>query len=144
MKERVIKNNTWERFEDTKGITKTRNSKKNRKYNSKKKTNKRTISDLQNNNTLKTKDRATQTPLNTGGHLGCFGWEISSCSISSTRPVTLVTNSCPSRFAARNSFVSYHTLRNPQLLLKHLRETNQTYTHHSTRNQVINLLSYFF
>jgi hypothetical protein len=45
---------------------------------------------------MKAKDRATRTPLKTGGHLGCFGWASSSCSISSTRRVTLVTNSCPS------------------------------------------------
>ena len=81
---------------------------------------------------MKTKDRATQTPLKTGGHLGCFGWERNSCSISSTRRVTLATNSCPSRVAARHSFVSYHTFLNPQLPLKHLIETNDTYTYHYT------------
>ena len=80
---------------------------------------------------MKTKDQPTRTPLKNGGHLGCFGWASSSCSISNTRRVTLVTNSCPSR-ATQHSFVSYHTFRNPQLLLKHLIETNQTYTYHST------------
>ena len=49
-----------------------------------------------------------------------------------TRSVTLVTNSCPSRVVTRHSFVSYPTFLNPQLLLKHLIETNQTYTYHST------------
>ena len=37
MKERVIKDNTYDKLEDTKGITKTRKSKKNRKYNDKQK-----------------------------------------------------------------------------------------------------------
>ena len=81
---------------------------------------------------METKDRATRTPLKTGGHIGCFGWACSSCSISSTRRATLVTNSCPSRVATKHSFVSYHTFLTPQLLLKHSIETNETYTYHYT------------
>jgi hypothetical protein len=42
--------------------------------------------------TYKTKDRATRTPLKTGGELGCSGRVRSSCSTSDTRRVNLVTN----------------------------------------------------
>ena len=52
---------------------------------------KRPNNDLQNN-TNKTKDRVTRTPLKPGGELGCSGRESSSCSISGTHCVTLVTN----------------------------------------------------
>ena len=51
-----------------------------------------TNNDVQNV-TKKTKDRATRTPLKTGGELGCSGRVISFCSTSDTRPVNLVTNS---------------------------------------------------
>jgi len=37
-------------------------------------------------------DRATRTPLNTGGELRCFGRVHSSCSTCVTCLVTLVTN----------------------------------------------------
>jgi hypothetical protein len=42
--------------------------------------------------TNKTKNRATRTPLKTGGELGCSGRVSSSCSASGTRRVNLVTN----------------------------------------------------
>ena len=42
--------------------------------------------------TYKTKDRATRTPLKTGGELMCSGRVSSSCSTSDTRRVNLVTN----------------------------------------------------
>jgi hypothetical protein len=41
--------------------------------------------------THKTKDRATRTPLKTGGELRCSGRVSSSCSISGTRRVNLIT-----------------------------------------------------
>ena len=49
------------------------------------------INDLQNT-TQKNKDRATRTPLTTGGELRCSGRVGCSCSTSDTRRVTLVTN----------------------------------------------------
>ena len=45
---------------------------KNRQYNGQKKKDKKTNSGLQNT-TQKTKDRATLTPLKTGGELRCSG-----------------------------------------------------------------------
>ena len=81
-----------EEFEDTKEVIKIRKSKKDRQHNNKKKKkNKRTNNDLQNT-TQKTKDRTTRTPLKPGGELRCSGRVSSSCSISGTRRVTLVTN----------------------------------------------------
>ena len=50
-----------EKFEYTKGVIKSRKSKKNRQYNDQRK---RTNNDLQNT-THKTKNRATRTPLKT-------------------------------------------------------------------------------
>jgi len=47
-----------EEFEDTKGVIRSRNSKKNRQHNGHKKKDKRTNNDLQNI-TYKTKDRVT-------------------------------------------------------------------------------------
>ena len=47
--------------------------------------------------THKTKDRVTRTTLKTGGELRCFGRVSSSCSISGTRRVNLVTNPVISR-----------------------------------------------
>ena len=91
-------------FEDTKDLT--RKSKKDKQYKGQMKRDKRTNNDLQNN-TLKTKDRATRTPLKTGGDLRCFGWGSSYCSTSGTRVVTLVTNSCPSRSTARHVALIY-------------------------------------
>ena len=44
------------------------------------------------NTTQKTKDRATRTPLKTGGKLRCSERVDSSCSTSGTRGVTLVTS----------------------------------------------------
>jgi len=54
-----------EEFEDTKGVIRSRKSKKNRQYNGQKKKDKRTNNDLQNT-TQKTKDRVTQNPLKQG------------------------------------------------------------------------------
>jgi hypothetical protein len=56
----------------------------------KRKTDKRTNNDLQNT-TQKTKNRATRTPLKTGGELLCSGRVSSFRSTSDTRRVTLVT-----------------------------------------------------
>jgi hypothetical protein len=42
--------------------------------------------------TYKTKDRATRTPLKTGGDLRCSGKVSSSCSTSDNRRINLVTN----------------------------------------------------
>ena len=47
--------------------------------------------------THKTKDRVTRTPLQTGGELMCCGRVSSSCSISGTSRVNLVTNPVISR-----------------------------------------------
>ena len=44
------------------------------------------------NHTYKTKDRVTQTPRKTGSELRCSGRVGSSCSISGTCRVNLVTN----------------------------------------------------
>ena len=60
--------------------------------NIKKKKDKRTNNDLQNT-TQKTKDRATRTPLKTGGELMMWSGKVSSsCSTSVTRRVAPVTN----------------------------------------------------
>jgi hypothetical protein len=64
---------------------------------SRKKT-KRTTHDLQNN-THKTKDQVTRTPLKTGGELRCTGMVSSSCSTSGTRRVI---------FSMKNIYASYH------------------------------------
>ena len=80
--------NMSEKFEDTKGVTRSRKSKKERQYNSQMK---RTNNDLQNI-IQKTKYRATHTPLKPGGEIKCFRRIISSCFICSTRRVTLVSN----------------------------------------------------
>ena len=53
-----------EEFEDTKGVIRIRKSKKNRQHNGQKKKYKRTNNDQQN--THKTKNRVTRTPLNNG------------------------------------------------------------------------------
>ena len=57
-----------EEFEDTKGATRIRISKKNRQHNGQKK---KVQQDKQRStkHTYKTKDRVTRTPLNTGGEL---------------------------------------------------------------------------
>jgi len=52
----------YERFEDTKGVIRSRKSKKNRRYKDQKKMDNSTNNDLQNI-TQKTKDQVTQTPL---------------------------------------------------------------------------------
>jgi hypothetical protein len=79
-----------EEFEDTKGAIKICISKKNRQHNGQKKKYERTNNDLQN--TKKTTDRVTRTPLKTGGELRCFGKVSSSCSTSGTCRINLVTN----------------------------------------------------
>ena len=57
-----------------------------RQRNDQQKKDKRTTHDLQNN-THKTKDQITRTPLKTGGELRCTGMVSSSCSTSGTRRV---------------------------------------------------------
>jgi hypothetical protein len=79
-----------EEFEDTKGAIRICISKKNRQHNGQKKKYERTNNDLQN--TKKTTDRVTRTPLKTGGELRCFGKVSSSCSTSGTCRINLVTN----------------------------------------------------
>ena len=84
-----------EEFDDTKGTIRIHISKKNRQHNGQKKKYKRTNNDLQN--TYKTKDRVTRTPLKTGVELRC-SWRVSSsCSTSGTRRVNLDTNPVISR-----------------------------------------------
>jgi hypothetical protein len=68
-----------EEFEDTKGVIRIRISKKNRQHNGQKKKYKLTKNDLQKH-TYKTKDRVTQTPLQTRGELRFSGRVSSSCS----------------------------------------------------------------
>jgi hypothetical protein len=55
-----------EKFEDTKGITRSHKSKNDRQYNGQKTKDKMTNNDLQNT-TQKTKDWVTQTPIKTEG-----------------------------------------------------------------------------
>ena len=55
-----------EEFEDTKGVIRSRKSKKDRKHNGQTKMDKMTNNDLQNI-THKTKDRVTRTPLKIPG-----------------------------------------------------------------------------
>jgi hypothetical protein len=87
-----IKDIPQEEFEDTKGVTRIRISKKNIQHNGQKKEYKRTNNDL-NKHTHRTKDRITRTPLKTGNELRCSGRVVSFCSISGTRRrVNLVTN----------------------------------------------------
>ena len=62
-----------------------------RQHNGQKKKGKRTNNDLQNI-TQKTIDRATRSPLKTGGELRSSGRVSSSCSTRGTRRVTLATN----------------------------------------------------
>ena len=69
-----------ERFEDTKGVIRSRKS-EDRQYNGQKKKYKRRNNDL-HNITQKIKDQATRTTL-----------KLSSCATCDTRPVTLVANS---------------------------------------------------
>ena len=54
-----------EEFEDTKGVIRSRKSKKERQHNGQKKKEKGANNDLKNT-TQKTKELATQTPLKTG------------------------------------------------------------------------------
>jgi len=83
----VCLNTLKEEFEDTKGEIRIRKSKKNRQHNGQRK--KYMCNDQQN--TYKTKDRVTRTPLKTGDDLRCSGRVSSSCSTSDTRRVNLVT-----------------------------------------------------
>jgi len=85
-------------------VIKIRKSKKNRQHNGQKKKYKRTNNDLQNT-TLKNKDRATRTPLKTGGELRCSGRESSSCSISGTRRV-ISDAGCKSDIVVLNTHTS--------------------------------------
>ena len=74
-----------------KGVSIIHISKKNRQHNGQKK---KVQKDKQRStkHTHKTKDQVKRTPLNTGGELMCSGRVSSSCSISSTRRVNLITN----------------------------------------------------
>jgi hypothetical protein len=60
--------------EDTKGVIRSRKSKKDRQHNGRKDKQRSTKHYTEN------KDRATQKPLKTGDELGCFGRVNSSCS----------------------------------------------------------------
>jgi len=70
-----------EKFEDTKGVIRSRKSEMDRQYNGQKKKDKKRNNDLQNI-TQKIKDRATRTAL-----------KLSSCATCDIRPVSLVTHS---------------------------------------------------
>jgi hypothetical protein len=63
-------------------------SKKDRQHNGQIKNDKKTNNNLQTN-TQKTKDRATRTPLKTGGEIRCSEMVSNSCSTSGTCRVTL-------------------------------------------------------
>ena len=76
----------YEEFEDTRGVIRSRKSKKNRQRNGQKDKQRST------KHTHKTKDRVTRTSLNTGGELGCSVRGRSSRSSSGSRRVNLVTN----------------------------------------------------
>ena len=78
----------YEEFEDTKGVIRICISKKNRQHNGQK-----VQKDKQRstNYTHKTKDRVTLTPLKISGEFRCFGRVSSSCSISGSGRVNLVT-----------------------------------------------------
>ena len=78
----------FQKFEDTKGVTRSRTSKNDRQYNGQKKKDKGTNKDLKNTK-QKTKCRVTQTPLKTRGVLRCSGRVSISCYASGTRRVTL-------------------------------------------------------
>jgi hypothetical protein len=58
----IVHSIKWEIFEDTKGVTRRRKSKKDKHYNVQKKQDKSSSNDLQNT-TQKTEDRVTQTLL---------------------------------------------------------------------------------
>jgi hypothetical protein len=79
-----------EEFEHTKGVIRNHISEKNIQNNGKNKY-KRTNNNLKKH-THKTKDRVTETPLNTGGELRCSGRVSIFCSTSGTRRVNLLTN----------------------------------------------------
>ena len=79
-----------EKFEDTKGVSKSRQS-KNRQYNGLKKKDKRTNNGLQDF-TQKTKDPATWTTLKIGDDLSCSGRVRSSCSTCGIHRVAFVIN----------------------------------------------------
>ena len=82
---------------------------------------KRTNNDL-SNTTQKTKDRATRTPLKTGGELMCFGKVSSSWSTTDTRRVTLVTN-----LVIRHAWGKDRIVNKESLL--HAEMTKRTYRH---------------
>ncbi len=75
---------------------------------------KRTNNDLQNI-TQKTKDRATQFPIKTGGELRYPGWVSRYCSTCDTRRVTvkrheyhLIWKSCWTPVCVNNCIYKYH------------------------------------
>jgi hypothetical protein len=79
------------KVEDTKGVIRSRKSKKDWNIMAKRKKDKRTNNNLQNT-TQKTKDWATWTPQKNGNELGCCGWISSSCSASGTGHEWLLFN----------------------------------------------------
>jgi hypothetical protein len=64
---------SWEEFEDTKGVIRTRISKKNRQHNGQKKKYKKD-KQWSTKHTYKTKDRVTRTPLQIDPDWGYFEW----------------------------------------------------------------------
>jgi len=81
-----------EEFEDTNGVIKICNSKKDRHHNDQTKKDKRTNNNLQNI-THKSKDRITRTPLKTGGEHRCAGKVNSTCSTSGTHVSNIILTS---------------------------------------------------
>ena len=77
------------KLEDTKGVTRSRKSKKDRQQNAQEKKNKRTNNHLQNSSN-KTKDWATRTALKIGGEGMCTRRVSSFYSTCGTRRVTVV------------------------------------------------------
>jgi hypothetical protein len=78
----ILSTTYQEEFEDTKGVIRIPNSKKNRQHNGQKKKYKRTNNDLQN---IHIKQKIEY-------ELKCSGRVSSSCSTSGTRHVNLITN----------------------------------------------------
>ena len=79
--------------------------------------------------THKTKDRVTQTPLKTGGELGCSGKVSSSCSNTGTRRVNLVTNPVMNEemtvYDKWNISISYLVVKNEKRNISHCRNNSE-------------------
>jgi hypothetical protein len=76
-------------FEDIKGEIRIRKSEKDRIHNGQKEKDKRTNNDLQS---FKNSRSSNTNPIKNLGELRCSGRVSSSCSISDTRRVTLITD----------------------------------------------------